>query len=62
MGWNIERSKEGEAMFQQREGDKHKKTSDPQVKIIHLHHSVNTSHPSIFKNIFPLIIKRCFLS
>lgn len=32
MGWNIERSKEGEAMFQQREGDKQKKTSDPQVK------------------------------
>ena len=31
MGWNIERSKEGEAMFQQREGDK-QKTSDPQVK------------------------------
>lgn len=43
MGWNIERSKEGEAMFQQREGDKHKKTSDPQVKIMHVHHSVNTS-------------------
>lgn len=32
MGWNIERNKEGEAMFQQREGDKHKKSSDPQVK------------------------------
>lgn len=32
MGWNIERSKEGEAMFQQKESDKHKKTSDPQVK------------------------------
>lgn len=32
MGWNIERSKEGEAMFQQRESDKQKKTSDPQVK------------------------------
>ncbi|TNM94653.1 hypothetical protein fugu_017412 [Takifugu bimaculatus] len=31
MGWNIERSKEGEAMFQQREGDTHKKTSDPQI-------------------------------
>lgn len=32
MGWNIERSKEGEAKFQQRESDKQKKTSDPQVK------------------------------
>lgn len=32
MGWNIERSKEGEAMFQQREGDKQKKTSDPQAR------------------------------
>ncbi|XP_011610427.2 ryanodine receptor 3 isoform X14 [Takifugu rubripes] len=30
MGWNIERSKEGEPMFQ-REGDTHKKTSDPQI-------------------------------
>uniref|UniRef100_H3CF57 Ryanodine receptor 3 n=1 Tax=Tetraodon nigroviridis TaxID=99883 RepID=H3CF57_TETNG len=30
MGWNIERSKEGEAVFQQRESDKQKKTSDPQ--------------------------------
>lgn len=32
MGWNIERSKEGEAMFLQRESDKQKKSSDPQVK------------------------------
>lgn len=32
LGWNIERSKEGEAMFQQRESDKQKKSSDPQVK------------------------------
>lgn len=61
MGWNIERSKEGEGMFQQREGDKHKKTSDPQVKIIHVHHSVNTSQPSISKNIFPLIITCIFI-
>ncbi|CAG03530.1 unnamed protein product [Tetraodon nigroviridis] len=33
MGWNIERSKEGEAVFQQRESDKQKKTSDPQSMV-----------------------------
>lgn len=62
MGWNIERSKEGEAMFQQRDGDTQKKTSDPQVKIIHVHHSVNTSRPSLFKNILPLIKNAVFFS
>ncbi|XP_038551055.1 ryanodine receptor 3-like [Micropterus salmoides] len=31
MGWNIERTKEGEAMFQQRESEKQRKTSESQV-------------------------------
>ncbi|XP_074541837.1 ryanodine receptor 3 isoform X4 [Halichoeres trimaculatus] len=31
MNWNIERTKEGEAMFQQRESEKQKKISDSQV-------------------------------
>ncbi|KAM3861482.1 ryanodine receptor 3 [Diretmus argenteus] len=31
MGWNIERTKEGEAMFQQREGEKQRKMSDSQA-------------------------------
>ncbi|TMS12225.1 Ryanodine receptor 3 [Larimichthys crocea] len=31
MGWNIERTKEGEAMFQQRESEKQRKISDSQV-------------------------------
>lgn len=32
MGWNIERTKEGEAMFQQRESEKQRKTSESQVE------------------------------
>uniref|UniRef100_A0A7N8YKL7 Ryanodine receptor 3 n=1 Tax=Mastacembelus armatus TaxID=205130 RepID=A0A7N8YKL7_9TELE len=31
MGWNIERTKEGEAMFQQRESEKQRKVSESQV-------------------------------
>lgn len=31
MGWNIERTKEGEAMFQQRESEKLKKISESLV-------------------------------
>ncbi|XP_067337181.1 ryanodine receptor 3 isoform X3 [Channa argus] len=31
MGWNIERTKEGEAMFQQRENEKQRKISESQV-------------------------------
>uniref|UniRef100_A0A3Q4GGY2 Ryanodine receptor 3 n=1 Tax=Neolamprologus brichardi TaxID=32507 RepID=A0A3Q4GGY2_NEOBR len=31
MGWNIERTKEGEAMFQQREGEKQRKISESQI-------------------------------
>uniref|UniRef100_A0A7N6BF62 Ryanodine receptor 3 n=1 Tax=Anabas testudineus TaxID=64144 RepID=A0A7N6BF62_ANATE len=31
MGWNIERTKEGEAMFQQRESEKQRKISESQV-------------------------------
>lgn len=32
MGWNIERTKEGEAMFQQLESEKQRKLSESQVK------------------------------
>lgn len=32
MGWNIESTKEGEAMFQQRETEKQRKVSEAQVK------------------------------
>uniref|UniRef100_A0A8C4NPW6 Ryanodine receptor 3 n=1 Tax=Dicentrarchus labrax TaxID=13489 RepID=A0A8C4NPW6_DICLA len=32
MGWNIERTKEGEAMFQQRESEKQRKISESQVE------------------------------
>lgn len=31
MNWNIERTKEGEAMFQQRESEKERKLSETQV-------------------------------
>uniref|UniRef100_A0AAQ6A9H2 Ryanodine receptor 3 n=1 Tax=Amphiprion ocellaris TaxID=80972 RepID=A0AAQ6A9H2_AMPOC len=35
MGWNIERTKEGEAMFQQRESEKQRKISESQVTWTH---------------------------
>lgn len=31
MGWNIERTKEGEAIFQQKESEKQRKISESQV-------------------------------
>lgn len=34
MGWNIERTKEGEAMFQQRESEKQKKISESLVNTL----------------------------
>lgn len=37
MGWNIERTKEGDAMFQQRESEKQKKISESLVGKHHLH-------------------------
>lgn len=36
MGWNIERTKEGDAMFQQRESEKQKKISE---SLVTKHHS-----------------------
>uniref|UniRef100_A0A7N6BB89 Ryanodine receptor 3 n=1 Tax=Anabas testudineus TaxID=64144 RepID=A0A7N6BB89_ANATE len=37
MGWNIERTKEGEAMFQQRESEKQRKISESQVTTNNIH-------------------------
>ena len=37
MSWNIERTKEGEAMFQQRESEKQRKISDSQVRQLMYH-------------------------